>query len=200
MKIVIDTEKLDDLQITPNQYVYAALINEGNLDEFIKILQYEDEAKLNNDLYHLYQKGFLDREIETPFVIDLTNVSVKELFDSKSKKKEVSEEQFNEFFKQWFSLFPQGIRTGEVLVRGNEKECMKKMKKFIKENPYNLDIILKATSRYIERFKLKDYQFMRAAVYFINKQGYGSTLASECEEFLRTKTEKSETTYGSKRG
>lgn len=87
-------------------------------------------------------------------------------------------------------LFPKGVRTAGYLVKGDRNGCIKKMKKFIKENPdVKDDEILAATEAYIKKMALNGYDRMKLAHYFIEKDG-ASTLSAEIES-LRISPEKS---------
>jgi hypothetical protein len=88
-----------------------------------------------------------------------------------------------EWFPKWFELWPKGVRTMGKLVRSDEKGCLEKMKKFIKEYPnYQPELIIRATATYLQGKERDDWKGVRSASNFISLKGSGSDLAAECED------------------
>lgn len=86
-----------------------------------------------------------------------------------------------DWVEEWYNLFPKGVRSGGYLVRDGKSSCVKKMTKFMKDNPeISKDKIISATKNYINIYKMKNYEYMKLASYFIEKDGI-STLLAECE-------------------
>lgn len=95
-----------------------------------------------------------------------------------------------EWYEQWRNLFPEGINRSGYYYRGNKQEVLKKLTKFRRENPqYSKEQIFNATQRYINRCT-RSGAYMLQAHYFIEKEGVGSTLATE----LESNTESNDTT------
>lgn len=86
----------------------------------------------------------------------------------------------DDFVDEFRSIFPRGVMSGGYYVVGDKVSCKRKLKKFLKDYKYSPEIILEATTRYIETMSKQDYKYMKIAPYFISKDG-SSTLASECE-------------------
>lgn len=59
------------------------------------------------------------------------------------------------------------------------------MIKFVFLYLYTREEIFEATKRYVQRFSLKNYNYMQIAHYFIEKQGVGSSLEAECESLKK---------------
>ncbi len=83
---------------------------------------------------------------------------------------------------EWRNMWPKGVKSGGHRVRGSRNGCLKKMRKFIKENPdFSVDEIFDATRNYILNRKKQNYEYMRVAEYFIEKDRM-SDLASWVED------------------
>lgn len=193
IKLEIDNETLEKLELTPNQYYLAKIIAEKDKDTFEKYCQIQNnEDIVINDLYKLYQKSYIEVDPEEVglynFDFDLIKVN---LFENKKK---LSSTEFEEFVNEWYDLFPKGIKSGGYLVRSGKSDCSKKLQKFMKEHPnYSKEIIIQATKNYIIKCKENDYAYMKLATYFISKDGM-SVLEGECEAVLANPG-KSETRY-----
>lgn len=77
-------------------------------------------------------------------------------------------------------LFPRGVRSGGKLVKSSTADIADKLRKFFKKHKYSQEQVLNATERYIQYYRQKDWAFMQAAIYFIEKDGV-SALASEID-------------------
>jgi len=85
-----------------------------------------------------------------------------------------------DWIEDWRSLFPKGSNRSGYRYRGDKQGCIKKMIKFVKNNPsIKRSEIFAATKKYIHKFR-DDYTYMKLAHYFIEKDG-NSTLLSEIE-------------------
>jgi hypothetical protein len=84
----------------------------------------------------------------------------------------------------WLNLFPLGVKSGGKLVRSDKKGCLKKMAKFVLENPYYRETIMLATKEYVKSFN-EEYKYMKCATYFISKEDQGSELAAWCEKVTK---------------
>ena len=93
-------------------------------------------------------------------------------------------ENINNIVQSYRDLFPKGSNNNGYPYKGDRQGCVKKMKKFIKNNPeYSLDIILKATKKYINEARKDNYNYMQLAHYFIEKNGV-SGLGAFCEQIV----------------
>lgn len=137
--------------------------------------------------YDLVRKGYLEVTgsdnlfAMTPAGHELAEKLIGNLTE---KKERDFTPGIEEWFPRWFEMWPKGIRTMGKLVRSDEKGCLKKMQKFIKEYPeYDPETILGATYNYLKIKERDDWKGVRSASNFINLQGSGSDLAAECAEY-----------------
>lgn len=173
-------EKILELEITPNQYFIAWCIQEQKKDLFEKLLQIDNEDKIKNDLYKLYTKGFINCELCEVNTFDFSKIKVENLF---SKNKEIKTD-FTIFATRLYEKFPKGVKSGGYLVRSGFTDFEKKLRKYIETHKtHTFEIIEKAFTIYIEKSKRNNWQYMKLAGYFINKEGV-STLESLCEELI----------------
>ncbi len=186
-------------------YKEAAL----RLYEFsLLVLIYEDDQEFIRDIYNLNfidfnqavvfleTKGYVKRYGDQPTDIMLRKPA-EDLFKYlKSKSKKISQADVAVWFEDWREIFPPGVNSAGYRYRGNRLEGLKKMTKFVNQYPYTREEIFQATKRYIDRFAIRGYNYMQQAHYFIDKQGVGSNLASECEEFRSKPAQKQESGYG----
>lgn len=122
------------------------------------------------------------------------------LFTKKSPSTELRDYSLNEkqfeklfniptassFIEEWFDLWPKGVTSGNYYVRSDIKACEDKMNKFMKKYPkYTKEIIMNATSNYINRLKLDGYNYIKLATNFIEKERI-SVLAGECERIVES--------------
>jgi len=93
-------------------------------------------------------------------------------------------ETINSWIKEWFELWPQGVKSGGYYIRTDEKGCHVKLTRFTKKYPkYTKEIILEATRRYLSQRSLESYEYTKLAPNFIDQHGV-SILAGECENVL----------------
>lgn len=94
-------------------------------------------------------------------------------------------EQVRDFTDIWLELWPEGIKSGGKYIKSDKAGVKAKMTAFRKKHNYGEDVIMKATLDYLNQQKNKGWAYTRCAIYFIEKKGEGSDLASHCEAFLR---------------
>lgn len=88
------------------------------------------------------------------------------------------------WFDDWYAMWPKSVKSGGYLIRADKNSCISKMTKFRKANPqYTPEIILEATTNYVNTFKRRDWAFVQKADYFIYKDN-SSTLYSYCDEVI----------------
>jgi len=134
-------------------------------------------------LKQLVNRGFIHDETELKF----TDKALEKIKQAPKPEKDNVLEWINEFRE----IFPKGIRSGGMPVRGDKSSCLRKMRKFVTEyKEYNKDLILKATQNYVDNKARDGYTYMQISHYFIFKNDM-STLASECENILETPTDPS---------
>lgn len=74
-----------------------------------------------------------------------------------------------DWIEEWRELFPKGLNSNGYPYRGDKEACVGKMQSFIRNYNYTQEEILNATKIMVNRFKLKNYEFMPQAHYFIEK-------------------------------
>lgn len=137
--------------------------------------------------YELVRKGLLvESELVSGFILtdrgrELVEKIAQIWADNESK------DEIN--IKEWLELFPKGVKTGGKLLRSDAKGCLTKMKTFMKSYKYSWEEIMSATKAYLDDRAKDDYMYTRAAIYFIGKNGQGSTLAEWCEKIKEQKEE-----------
>lgn len=171
MIIGVSVERLRESGVTPNEafYLWRLKIGEVSSDSmvnthFLSEMGYIDKDGSITDV----GVGFVDDvflPIKTTVTAPITLSGVKEL-----------SEKYRE-------LFPKGVLTGGIPVRGNLKNVEAKMIVFKKTyKDYSDEVILKATEKYIKEKAKEGYGYMMMSEYLIMKNGK-STLASLCDAY-----------------
>jgi hypothetical protein len=163
------------------EYVLLYGLYHNNIDVFC---EYNDaEPYTAYVLCNLINKGFLTKKTNhnLPTTIDdLHELNIKltpraEMIFKDSIKSAPSNEK----------LFPKGIKSGGFYVRSSIQDCSNKMYKFMNDNPtFTKEIILEATKNYIKDCEMRNYDKMKLAPYFINKDGT-SMLSGYCEAYVQ---------------
>lgn len=167
MIIQIDTERLNELKITPDQYVMLYYLC-NKLDCIIS-------PQIKSELERLQ---FIDKD---------GNITLlgKSIFDAKLII-ELENNKIDNLLKQMVEYFPKGIKTGGLPVRSSINWDLRlRMKRFKEEFTYSDEIILNACKSYSEDRKKDGYKYMKVFKYFIGKRGDGSLLADYCEMVLQ---------------
>jgi hypothetical protein len=92
-----------------------------------------------------------------------------------------------EKIEEYLDIFPTGKLPNGKYARTNKKTIEENFKWFFQEYQYDWDLILQATEKYVEEYRMDNYKFMRTAMYFIKKLVDGtvqSELATYCEAIL----------------
>lgn len=187
MKFEVDMERLVDYGLPLNQYFLCQVLYQQDnkilnfyMEQFGKVVNKEDFDKLITDGYlgmHDESKGYVFSNIYiTKQFIDR--------FVEKPKASKVSGESIEDWIDIWYNLFPKGVKSGGYLVRSDKHGCIVKMKKFMKRYPqFTKEIILKATSDYLDYYRMKNWAYVTLAHYFLFKNDT-SILAGQCEMIL----------------
>jgi hypothetical protein len=187
IKIEIDLESLFKNELSPTQYIMLYFIAQNNKIKFHELIDVIDEEEVvKRSLYRLYRKNFIEGFVETTLIsfdsLVITAEGIDVLNNLNIGEPKNYKGTFDEFITAFFNTFPKKIRQGNLLVRSDINSCSKKMKKFLKEySEYDYDIILKATTNYVNKCSKDGYRYIKVSHYFIYKDNI-STLASECEE------------------
>jgi hypothetical protein len=164
--------------ITPNNLYVLFMLNRKeipklvNLNAEMRLLKLEEFITESNTItlkgqdvlkkYEEFLKPIKEKKILPPSV-DLTNLT-----------------KFRE-------MFPKGLLPSGQAARVTIKELEKKMIWFFENYKYDWDTILKATKKYVDKYSLEGYMYMKTSGYFISKLEKGmivSTLASYCDMIL----------------
>lgn len=187
MQFDVDVEKLIDTGLSISDYLFCQFVcnNEKKLFDFY--LEQFDRFFNKASIDRLIEIGYLqldDPNKGYPFSnIKVTNLFIDSFIDPIKLKKASKSKSADEieWFEEWYSLWPRGIKSGGYPVKGDRKGCIKKLLKFIKEYPeFGKDIIIKATKDYVDACKINRYAYMKLAHFFIYKDNM-SSLASYCE-------------------
>jgi hypothetical protein len=198
MLIKVNSDEIERLGITPNQYCLAYAFYTGDKKLFSKLKRlYSVESFFKEDIFRLVLKRYLDNGQKDPYNIRFDKCVIKGIdFDVEVVKEEEPDDSFlviddtgpidlsdewGQFVKSFKETFPAGVSPNGIYVRSSSRDCDKKLKKFVKEYPeFEREIILTAAEKYVKRYQMQGYKYMKTASYFIMKDGE-STLAVECE-------------------
>lgn len=157
MLVEIDTERLHELSLTPNDYVALLL----------RSVEIPCDYPIN--LTGLQKEGY----------IKITDVG----FDLRPRGRELFSAPKSADILDWIDsyreLFPKGRTPDGYPYKGDKEGCIRKMKAFMKKYPYSKEEILEATVGFVEAKRKKNFEFMTLAHYFIEKEGV-SLLAALC--------------------
>jgi len=174
-------EKLIVNTLTAREYLLAFLLY-TNKQDFIKEYETNIELFTEEDCNTLVKKGFITGG-KNGFII---TEKLKSLFQDYKEgiRGSPPQEKVHNWIDDWYNLFPKRVRSGGYPIRCDKNGCLKKLIKFCKDHPeYDKEIIFKATEYYINTARQNDYQYMKLAPYFIEKDGI-SMLSGECENIV----------------
>lgn len=168
-----ELKKVIDFALTPNQiYILMCLY----YDEDIKIKSKDADIQL------LIERKYIKDGMPTVEAIAMLKV-----FEPQKSKKINFSEIDVENLNKYREMFPKGLLPSGQASRVTIKELEKKMIWFFENYKYDWDIVLKATKKYIDKYSLEGYMYMKTSGYFISKSEKGmvvSTLASYCDMVL----------------
>lgn len=195
MKFEIDLIKLIDNTITIQNYLFLQIVYHQDY-ESLKSYKAITDFYTRDDILFLMsleliefieeEKGLYLNNLKTTIkfkelFLDIRGSSLPDEEEIEKKKKVIKNDNW---MKDWYDLFPRGIKNGQYPIKGDRKGCFNKLNKFVKDYPeYSIDIIMKATKNYIDQSRLNNYRFMQQAHYFVSKNNM-STLSSYCEMIL----------------
>lgn len=150
-------------------------LNKKNLLLLSSVIKEEDVDY--NYIFHAIDKLEEDRSDKEKKIVKLIlNV-----------KKESKDEEIEKLAEQIKEIFPKIKLPSGKYARGNIKNISKNVKWFLKEYSYDDEVVIKATKKYVEEFKSKEYLYMHTAAYFVCKSIHGtkqSVLADWCESII----------------
>ena len=170
------------------EYLLKAKDEGLSTDDYINLLliynkQYDKVyIQLNNSIHakFLEQEGFikiLGNSLEDIVIREKFIKFVPPISTNKAKEVKV-------WFDEWFNLFQEGQKAGSgMYIRSDQHDALDKMVRFVTKYKYSKETIIEATKEYLRKQKLDGYKFCSTANYLIFKQGRGSLLAAECENY-----------------
>jgi hypothetical protein len=163
------------------------------------LIEVNSEAEKDSPHYVLTKAGiefveYIKAEFaQTHQQVDSAKIAVAGIEEDQLGKV-VSPDSLEGWIDEWIDIFPRGLKSGGRLVRGDRISCLRKMKVFMKEYPYDKSTILKATQKYIDSKRAEGFQYTRCAVYFIyrvesSQKDKMSDLAAWCDQVLHEQAE-----------
>lgn len=178
--MIISIKECQKKGLDANSLLIMSIIESRNLDDWNWLLTLIVPTRMVKYVEYLIKRGF----IENINLQGFWRFDDLRLVKKKKSKKVLDESEFGKFVEDYYQLWPKGITSGGYAVKSGKDACASKLRTFMKKNPlYTQQIILQATSNYIQRCKGNDYQFMKLANYFISKDGI-SVLENCCEEIV----------------
>ena len=164
--------------------------------EIYRVLKHDRVAFVFTGTFEPFSK-FLEYSKKAGFIVKNGLVLRENSLSLLSSPKEKVKNDVRSWINEWRAIFPKGKNSGGFIYRGSRSDCLKKMTKFIKDNPdYTKEQIIEATKVYVSRFAMKNYQYMQLANYFIHHKDRGSTLEAELENFENTEIKTQVKVYG----
>lgn len=162
-------------KLTPNQLFVLDSIERGlDYGSFIPNLKIE--------LVRLQDKKLLDFHFQLTINGTLLLQECRNL-ESPKKKKVAEHGDWTEQIETYRQIFPTGHGSGKAF-RSPVRELLPRFEWFFANHPFNWDVVLEATRRYVKA-KQDDLTYMRTSAYFIKKQDVSKTeisdLAHWCE-------------------
>lgn len=103
----------------------------------------------------------------------------------KKTSKDLMGASFDKCIKKYNELFPAKKLGSGKYARTNVKNLEAGFRWFFSTYEYDWKTILQATQKYVEEYKMKNYEYMRTSQYFIRKQNsdksFESDLATYCD-------------------
>lgn len=172
-------KKLVESNITPNSFyvlicIYANIKPNNSVSYDLELHKLLSAKWIKEDL-SLTQKSII-------FIEELSS------FFKKSKKKTskvLMGDSFDVCIKKYNELFPAKKLGSGKYARTNVKNLEASFRWFFSTYEYDWKTILQATQKYVEEYKMKNYEYMRTSQYFIRKQksdkSFESDLATYCD-------------------
>lgn len=177
----LDIYKLGELQLSPDEFVFLHLLVHPRIhSDFPSTVDHQKlerlgYIKIGPDETFYARKSAMDlvgkddvKEVKTEAIDEKVPISSKEV------------DSVADWIPDWRALFPMGVKTGGYSVRGTRSGCIKKMRKFFRNNPeVTKEQVFEATRKYVSDKQMVNFAYMKIADYFIEKDG-----ASLLEEYV----------------
>lgn len=174
-------DKLKRKNLTVQQYyILFKLYSKPNLSELGKQTikeQYKGIAEYINEDCTLSDKGIKLIEGMESIFKPIKQLKTLELLGPDHKVR----------IEEFLEIFPTGKLPNGKYARTNKKTIEENFKWFFQEYQYDWDLVIEATQKYVDEYRMDNYKFMRTAMYFIKKLIDGtvqSELATYCEAIL----------------
>lgn len=167
--------------LTPNglYFLMALVENRGVKTEMIN---YHAEKRILENSNFIVDNKITDEA----FKLIEKYKNVIKINKSKTTKDQLDKDEIKnvEIYRE---LFPKGMLPSGSPARCAVKDLEKRFVWFFNNYKYDWQTVLKATKKYINKFKNEDFLYMKTSAYFIMKVEKGivvSTLATYCEMVL----------------
>jgi hypothetical protein len=185
MVLTIDLCDLNAAKLSINGFLICWAIYKNRKDTLIDYIQVHGRFTIN-ELTKLQEDGWIINENSEKNVFENLQITEKfRIFVETKKESPIKKDWMDD----WFNMFPKGVKSGGYYIKSDLSGCKKKLRKFLeRHSEFTPEIIMKATSNYINSCEKKGYQYMKIAPYFIEKDGM-SMLAGECEAIIENTEE-----------
>ena len=172
--------KLIKEKLTPNSLYVLHCIKE-------KISVSKSLANSDLEVHRLLSDGWLNDNLQLSSKSLIFMEELNSYFRKSKKKtsKDLMGSMYDVNIKLYNSLFPTKKLGSGKYARTNVKTLEASFRWFFDTFDYDWHTILEATKKYVEEYKMKNYEYMRTSQYFIRKQNtdksFESDLATYCD-------------------
>lgn len=178
MQISFDNSLINETKLSPNEiYLLLCLTNK------VKPLCINTHAEARK----LRTKSFID---ESGAVLPLGLEMVSKIQTTKKTLNVFGTtlDITDDYIDKYLSLFPKGKLPSGKQARADKKNLRTNFIWFFKSYNYTWDVVLAATTLYVNEYQSKNYMYMRTSQYFISKMNPDKTrdseLANYCAQFI----------------
>ena len=172
--------KLIKEKLTPNSLYVLHCIKE-------KISVSKSLANDNLEVHRLLVDGWLTDKLELSSKSIIFMEEINSYFRKSKKRtsKDIMGEDFDICIKAYNEIFPAKKLGSGKYARTTVKNLEAGFRWFFQNYTYDWKVIYEATKKYVEEYKVKNYEYMRTSQYFIRKQNsdksFESDLATYCD-------------------
>lgn len=138
----------------------------------------------------LVDKGLMNNMVEVSEKGVKIIKSIEKLFISSKniKIEDLMGQDVEIHLDTYIKIFPTAKLPNGKYARGNKKNILTNFTWFFQNYDYDWPIILEATRKYVDEYRVNNYMYMRTALYFIRKDDgtrtVHSDLADYCEKIV----------------
>ena len=172
--------KLIKEKLTPNSLYVLHCIKE-------KISVSKSLANSDLEIHKLIADNWLNDQLQLTSKSIIFMEELNSYFRKSKKKtsKDLMGSMYDANIKLYNSLFPAKKLGSGKYARTNVKTLEASFRWFFDTFDYDWHTIIEATKKYVEEYKMKNYEYMRTSQYFIRKQNtdksFESDLATYCD-------------------